>query len=97
MVWVEQPSGRHRNLALTYAVGVVQAALAETLAVPVWTIPSATWKQRTVGSGNASKQEVAAWVASRGAGVSGQDQADAYAIAATGRAMLAAGEWTAKA
>src|SRR5947209_2101060 len=49
-VWVEQPSGRFRNLALVYATGVIQAALFETLACPVWTVPSSTWKQRSVGA-----------------------------------------------
>lgn len=34
-VWVEQPSGRFPNVQLAYAVGVVQAALFETLACPV--------------------------------------------------------------
>jgi Holliday junction resolvasome RuvABC endonuclease subunit len=95
--WVEQPSGRHRNLPLTYAVGVIQAALFEALAVPVWTIPSSTWKQRTVGAGNATKQQVAAWVLAQGADFNGQDEADAYAIAAAGRAMLQAGDWSAAA
>jgi hypothetical protein len=46
-VWVEQPSGRFRNLQLAYATGVIQAALFEALACPVWTIPSSTWKHRT--------------------------------------------------
>lgn len=96
-VWVEQPSGKHRNLPLTYATGVVQAALFEALAVPVWTIPSSTWKQRTVGVGNASKAQVAAWVVAQGADVNGQDEADAYAIAAAGRAMLLARSWEAAA
>jgi Holliday junction resolvasome RuvABC endonuclease subunit len=97
VAWVEQPSGRHRNLPLTYAVGVIQAALFETLACPVRTIPSSTWKHRTVGVGNASKAQVAAWVVEQGASVNGQDEADAYAIAAAGRAMLAAGDWSAAA
>jgi Holliday junction resolvasome RuvABC endonuclease subunit len=97
VVWVEQPSGRFRNLSLVYATGVLQAALFETLGVPVWTIPSSTWKQRTVGAGNASKAHVAAWVLAQGANVGGQDEADAYAIAAAGRAMLNAGAWSAAA
>jgi Holliday junction resolvasome RuvABC endonuclease subunit len=91
-VWVEQPSGRFRNLTLVYACGVAQAALFETLGCPVWTIPSSTWKQRTVGSGNASKAEVMAW-AERHATIDGQDEADAVAIARAGRAMLRAGQW----
>lgn len=95
VVWVEQPSGRWRNLTLAYAVGVVQAAIFETLQVPVWTIPSSTWKQRTVGVGNATKAQVMAWVLMQGADFNGQDEADAYAIAHAGRAMLASGRWAA--
>lgn len=95
--WVEQPSGRYRNLPLTYACGVVQAALFETLGVPVWTIPSSAWKARTIGVGNATKAQVAAWVVAQGADFNGQDEADAFAIAVAGRAMLLAGEWSASA
>jgi Holliday junction resolvasome RuvABC endonuclease subunit len=97
VVWVEQPSGRYRNLPLTYAVGVVQAALSETLAVPVWMIASSAWKARTVGAGNASKAQVSAWVAARGADLASQDEADAYCIAVAGRAMLLARSWEAAA
>jgi Holliday junction resolvasome RuvABC endonuclease subunit len=94
VVWVEQPSGRFRNLQLSYAVGVLQAALSETLSCPVWTIPSSAWKVRTVGVGNATKQQVMAW-AERHATIDGQDEADAVAIAWAGRAMLASGQWAA--
>jgi Holliday junction resolvasome RuvABC endonuclease subunit len=97
VVWVEQPSRRFRNLPLTYSVGVVQAALSETLAVPICTIASSAWKARTVGTGNASKAQVAAWVAARGADLPSQDECDAYCIAAAGRAMLLAGSWGAAA
>lgn len=96
-VWVEQPSGRHQALQLTYATGVVQAALFETLACPVWTMPSSTWKQRTVGTGNASKAQVLAWVARLGTDVGNQDEADAIALAVAGRAMLLSGSWEATA
>lgn len=94
-VWVEQPSGRFPLPQLAYAVGVTQAALFEVLACPVWTIPSGTWKRRTVGVGNASKPQVAAWVARLGVEVDSQDEADAVAIACAGRAMLLAGSWDA--
>jgi Holliday junction resolvasome RuvABC endonuclease subunit len=92
VVWVEQPSGRWRNLPLAYAVGVVQAALFETLHCPVWTIPSSAWKRRTVGAGNATKPQVMAW-AERVAVVGNQDEADAVGIAWAGRAMVASGQW----
>lgn len=92
--WVEQPSGRFRNLTLAYAVGVIQAALFETVGVPVWTIPSSTWKQRAVGVGNATKAQVMAW-AERVVTVDGQDEADAVGIAYAGRAMVVSERWTA--
>lgn len=97
VVWVEQPSGRFRNLQLTYATGVIQAALFEALGVPVWTIPSSAWKKRTVGVGNATKPQVAAWVQKLGVDVETQDESDACAIAHAGRAMLVSGKWSAAA
>lgn len=97
VVWVEQPSGRFRAPQLVYATGVVQAALFEALSCPVWTVPSATWKQRTVGRGNATKEQVAAWVSARSSTPASQDEADAYAIAAAGRAMVQARSWEATA
>ena len=95
VVWVEQPSGRFTNLQLVYACGVIQAALFETLAVPVWSIPSGAWKRRTVGVGNATKPQVRAWVDGLGVAVDSQDEADAVAIACAGRAMLLSGSWEA--
>jgi Holliday junction resolvasome RuvABC endonuclease subunit len=96
-VWIEQPSGRFTNLQLTYAVGVIQAALFETLACPVWTIPSGAWKLRSVGAGNATKEQVRAWVDRLGVEVENQDEADAVGIAVAGRAMLLSGSWAASA
>ena len=75
----------------------MQAALFETLAVPVWTIPSGAWKKRTIGVGNATKPLVRAWVDRLGVAVASQDEADACAIACAGRAMLLAGKWEATA
>jgi Holliday junction resolvasome RuvABC endonuclease subunit len=97
VVWVEQPSGRHRALQLTYCTGVIQAALFEALRVPVWTIPSSAWKVRALGAGrgNATKQQVAAWVDSLGYEPGSQDEADAIGIAVAGRAMLQSGTWKA--
>jgi Holliday junction resolvasome RuvABC endonuclease subunit len=94
-VWVEQPSGRFSNLQLSYAVGVIQAALFEALACPVWTVPPSAWKKRSVGVGNASKLQIASWVRASGIEVEGQDEADAVAIACAGRAMLLARSWEA--
>jgi Holliday junction resolvasome RuvABC endonuclease subunit len=92
VVWVEQPSGQHRNLPLAYAVGVIQAALFETLGVPVWTVPSGKWKSHALGAGNATKPQIMAW-AERIAAVDGQDEADAVGIAYAGRAIVASGKW----
>ena len=97
VVWVEQPSGRHRALQLTYATGVVQAAVFETLHCPVFTVPSSAWKRRTVGQGNATKAQVRAWVDALGADVRNQDEADAVCISLAGRAMVRAGSWEAAA
>lgn len=97
VVWVEQPSGRFPSPQLSYAVGVVQAALYESLACPVWTMPSSTWKKRTVGVGNATKQQVLAWVARLAVDAGSQDEADAVCIALAGRAMLLARSWDASA
>lgn len=94
-VWVEQPSGRFIKPQLYYVVGVLQAALFESLACPVWTVPSGTWKQRTVGRGNATKEQVAAWVRSQRHGFDSQDEADAIGIACAGRAMLLSRSWEA--
>lgn len=99
VVWVEQPSGRHRALQLTYCTGVVQAALFEAVGVPVWTIPSSAWKRRALGPGrgNATKAQVRAYVDALGIVVDGQDEADAVCIALAGAAMVSEGCWEAAA
>ena len=94
-VWVEQPSGRFTNLQLAYCCGVVQAALFEALACPVWSIASSAWKRRTVGVGNATKPQVSAWVERLGVDVVSHDEADAVAMACAGRAMLLERSWEA--
>lgn len=94
-VWCEQPSGRFPNVQLTYAVGVIQAALYESLACPVWTVSPGAWKRRTVGAGNATKEQVQAWVAGRRLGFESEHEADAVAIACAGRAMFASRSWEA--
>lgn len=96
VAWVEQPSGRFPNPQLMYCAGVIQAALYETLACPVWSIPSSRWKIATVGRGNATKPQVRAWVDALGLTVDTQDEADAVAIACAGRAMLLQRSWEAR-
>ena len=92
-VWVEQASGRWRAPQLVYAVGVVQAALAETLRCPVWSIPSGKWKKWTLGVGNATKPQVARHVANLRLNFDGQDEADAICIAMAGREIFKTGRW----
>jgi Holliday junction resolvasome RuvABC endonuclease subunit len=93
VVFVEQPSGHIRNLQLAYATGVIQAALYEALGVPVWTIPSSKWKKTALGYGNASKEQVAAWVTAQGWAADSQDEADAVAMAHAGRLMIQQSRW----
>lgn len=92
-VWVEQPSGRYPSPQLSYVAGVIQAALFETLGCPVWTVPSGKWKKQTLGHGNASKEQVMAWVLGRGFAPDGQDEADAICVAVAGRKMFRARRW----
>lgn len=51
LAWVEQPSGKHDNPSLSYATGVIQAAVYAGLGCPVETVPSATWKLQATGFG----------------------------------------------
>jgi len=93
VVWVEQASGRFQKPQLLYSIGVVQAAIFETLRCPVWTVPSGKWKRTALGRGNATKEQIAAWVAERDSRPATQDEADAYAIAYAGREMFVQRRW----
>lgn len=61
VVYVEQPSGARPNPALSYAVGVIQAAVFDALQratarnVLVETIASASWKKAATGFGRHDK------------------------------------------
>lgn len=92
-VWVEAPAGQIPNLQLSYAVGVIQAALAESLPCPVWSIPSGKWKKVALGYGNASKGQVKAWSEAQKLGGESQDEHDALAIAFAGRRLLQSRQW----
>lgn len=96
-VWVEQPSGRFIKPQLYYVVGVIMAALFETLACPVWSIPPGAWKKRSVGVGNATKAQVQGWVERQRHSFDGEHEADAVAIACAGRTMLLTRSWEAAA
>lgn len=93
-VWVEQPTGRHPAPTLVHAVGVVMAATYSALSelypfpVSVLGIGVSEWKAVTVGRGNASKQDIAAWAAGIGYDGTSQDEADAIGIALGGLALM---------
>ena len=87
-VFVEQPSRRFPKPQLSYAAGVVQAALYETLGVEVLTITSGEWKKATVGVGNATKAQVGAWVRRHCPDVFDEDECDAYAMAWAARGRV---------
>lgn len=58
LCWVEQPSGKRENPSLSYATGVILAAMWQGLGNPsvtVETVPSATWKLGATGFGAHSK------------------------------------------
>jgi hypothetical protein len=94
VVFVEQPSGGHINLQLCYACSAIQIALSRVLDCTVWTMPSATWKKRTVGNGNAPKDAVLAWaMLHQGAPFVSQDSADTYCMALVGQRMIVSGAW----
>jgi hypothetical protein len=61
VVWVEQPSGARPNPSLSYATGVIQAAMFGTIrrvtgqSVKVETVASASWKKAATGYGRHDK------------------------------------------
>ena len=96
LVWVEQPSGKTTNPQLSYAVGVIQAALCDALGCPLETIESASWKKRAVGRGNIFKPKsvrepygVLTWAQSNGYRGSSWDEADALGIAVAAQRTVA--------
>lgn len=90
LVYVERPTG-HRDrtpLILVQMAAVAQCAVYDALAdhfvqpVPVREVAVASWKKRSVGFGNASKDQVMAWCREQfGYRGSSQDEADSMAIA----------------
>lgn len=87
-VFVEQPfaAGRGVEPELYYAVGVIQAVLAEF--APVQTIPVPTWKKQAVGYGAAKKPDVLRWAQRKGYEGESQDEADAIGIAVAGVKLM---------
>lgn len=103
LVMVEQPSGKQPNPALSYATGVIQAAVYAAVwrdfkvPVRVETCSSSWWKKRATGNGALFKPKagdhreygVLAWARANGyTGVS-WDEADALGIAEAGRREVA--------
>lgn len=104
LVWVEQPSGDRPNPALSYATGVIMAAIADALPhAVVETVPSATWKKAATGYGAHYKPTrkklgrtprfedygVAQWAAANGYAGSSWDECDALGIAEAARREVA--------
>lgn len=93
LCFVESPGG-HVHPSLWQAVGVVQAAAYLELArlrgapVVVRTIGPTQWKKLLLGKGSADKDEILEWARAHGFNGSSQDEADAYAIARVGVALV---------
>lgn len=103
VVFVEQPSGKQENPALSYAVGAIQAGVYDGLfsagvgAVRIETVPSSTWKKAATGYGAVYKPKrgdgreygVLTWARQNGYGGSSWDEADALGIAEAARRTIA--------
>jgi hypothetical protein len=103
LVLVEQPSGKMENPNLSYAVGVIQAALFDGLysafgrAVRIETCTSSWWKKRACGRGNLYKPKrgdpepygVLQWARQNGYAGASWDEADAWGIAEAARREVA--------
>jgi hypothetical protein len=103
LVLVEQPSGKMENPNLSYAVGVIQAALYDGLysalgrAVRIETCTSGHWKKVACGRGNLYKPKrghtfeygVLTWARQNGYAGCSWDEADAWGIAEAARREVA--------
>lgn len=96
-VLVEQPSGKTINLELTYAVGVIIAAMQSVLpGVRFETITSSSWKRIACGRGDIYKPKkgddweygVLTWAKANGYEGSSWDAADALGIAEAARRLV---------
>lgn len=98
VVWVEQPSGKQPNPALSYAVGVIQGAVYMGLSavagdVRVETVASSSWKKLACGRGDIWKPKagdtrqygVLTWARANGYEGWSYDEADALGIAEAAR------------
>lgn len=102
LVMVEQPSGRQPNPPLSYATGVIMAAVFDAVVdvtghrVRVETCSSSWWKKRACGNGAIYKPKsaraeygVMAWCRANGMDPGGWDEADALGIAEAARREVA--------
>jgi hypothetical protein len=98
VVFVEQPSGKQDNPNLSYAVGVILAAVFDGLhdatgrAVAVQTVSSSRWKKVACGRGNIYKPKrgteeygVLTWARANGYDGRSWDEADAFGVAECAR------------
>lgn len=85
------PRGGNRVNPVSYmALGVSMAAIYRITKMPVDLCKSpGWWKRRSVGFGNASKDQVMAWAKYHGYAGSLQDEADAMGVAEAARAWAA--------
>ena len=98
VIVVEQPSGKRPNPSLSYAVGVVMAAVCEAIpGVKLETVPSATWKRVACGRGDIRKPKpssgeeyaVLTWAKTRGYAGKSYDEVDAMGVAEYARKTIA--------
>jgi hypothetical protein len=85
-VLVETPPGHLHANQLTYATGVIMAAIFNSIAVwnpmvVVEEVNISSWKAEIVGHGNATKEQVMDWALTHRFEGNTQDEADAHAIA----------------
>lgn len=96
-ILIEQPSGKTINLELTYAVGVIIAALCEAMpGARIETVVSSSWKRIACGRGDIYKPKkgddweygVLRWARENGYQGSSWDEADALGIAEAARRLV---------
>jgi hypothetical protein len=103
IVFMEQPSGKQPNPPLSYATGVVIAAVYDavrtvtTHPVRIETVASSAWKKRSCGNGGLRKPRpgsglqypVLVWARNQGYTGASWDEADALGIAEAARRTVA--------
>lgn len=85
---VEKPAGKVVTPVLWLTVGATITALQHFPGLLVTTLPVGTWKRWSVGRGDASKADVAAWALETFGHEDDQDVADALGVAVAGRQLV---------